>query len=82
VLDACEVSSLQLRGALKRANHARTMHNAGGDVNSCTAVPVHAEMSGSMLLSSMLLPQGHTFGYLPPQVLTPVKQALSAYGVH
>ncbi len=58
------------------------MHNAGGDVNSYTAVPVHAEMSGSMLLSWMLLPQGHTFGCLPPQVLTPVKQALSAYEVY
>ena len=65
-----------------RANHARTMHNVGGDVNSFTAVPVRAEMSGSMLLSSMLLPQGHTVGCLLPQVLTPVKQAMSAHKVY
>jgi len=82
VLDACGVSSLQLRGAWNRANHARTMHDVGGHVKSFTAVPVRAEMSGSMLLSLRLLPQGHTFGCLPPQVLTPVKQALSAYKAH
>ena len=58
------------------------MHNAGGYLNSFTAVPVRAEMSGSMLLSLMLLSRGHTFGCLPPQVLTPVKQALSACKVH
>ena len=58
------------------------MRNVGGDVNSFTAVPARAEMSASMLLSLMLLPQGHTFGCLPPQVLTPVRQALSACKVH
>lgn len=57
------------------------MHNIGEYVNSFIAVPVHAEMSGSMPQSSMLLPRGH-IGCLPPQVLTPVKQALSGCIVH